>query len=132
MHEAVDAMSPEPTILSWHRFDLMTSARSAFPAEPCLYVIADRHGRALRIGVATMGLNRRYRGGTGGAIDAAMHGSGNRVYVAPVPGALAVAIESSLIWEHRDGLPYNRAGKLAPPLRHIAVVHAGDAPLFGP
>src|SRR5437588_12582052 len=78
------AHGPEDSavLLAWSRFDRLTAARVAFKLVPCLYVQTDANRRILRIGKAGEGLEPRYRGGTGYALDAAMHGSGNLVFVA--------------------------------------------------
>jgi hypothetical protein len=69
----------------------------------------------------------RYRGGTGWALDAAMHESGNLVYIAVVPERLCKAVEDHLVWQWRDSLPYNVVGKLRAPVA-LSIRHAGDAP----
>jgi hypothetical protein len=69
-------------ILDWRRYGRMTDARRDFGADSCVYVQADAAGRPVRVGMASQGLHARYRGGTGWAIDAAMHNSGNLVFVA--------------------------------------------------
>ena len=126
-----ESASVVPVTLSWERFEKLTDARRSFPTQPCVYVQADREGRAVRVGRATAGLSARYRGGTGYALDAAMHGSGNLVFVAALADALmAIQVEATLIWEHRASLPYNNVGKLHPPPVLVAVRHAGDAPSF--
>jgi hypothetical protein len=74
----------------------------------------------------------RYRGGDGYALDAAMHASGNVVFVAAVPRGSAREVEAALIWEHRTGLSYNVQGKhRAPAGAPITIEHRGDAPTFG-
>ena len=99
--------------LSWQRFTKLTDARRSFPTQPCVYVQADPEGHAGRVGRAAAGLNTRYSGGTGYTLDAAMHGSGNLVFVAALADALlAVQVEATLIWEHRASLPYNNIGEL--------------------
>ena len=116
--------------LRWQRFSTLTAARSAFGKTPCVYVQADKAGRALRVGKATSGLGSRYRGGTGYALDAAMHGSGNRVFVAAVPAELVGSVETALIWKYRDVLRYNEIGKLRSPVASLAIRHTGDTPSF--
>jgi hypothetical protein len=114
--------------LTWQRFDSLTAARLAFKTTPCVYVQADREGRAVRVGKASKGLQRRYYGGTGWALDAAMHGSGNRVYAAATD--CAEAVESTLIWDHRASLPYNNIGRRVPPAARVQIEHAGQPPVF--
>ena len=55
----------------------------------CIYIQTDQQGNPIRIGKASQGLEARYRGGTGYAIDAAMHSSNNLVFVAAVPKSYA-------------------------------------------
>jgi len=87
----------EPVSLKWQRFTKLTDARSTFARIACIYVQTDSRGCPIRIGKASEGLEARYRGGTGYAIDAAMHGSGNFVYVAPTDKGLCGGIEDELI-----------------------------------
>jgi hypothetical protein len=58
--------------LVWQKFAKLTDARSRFGRTSCVYVQADPQGCPIRIGKASEGLETRYRGGTGYAIDAAM------------------------------------------------------------
>jgi hypothetical protein len=122
----------EPTTttieLTWRRFESMTAARAAFKTVPCVYAQADPEGRAVRVGLASKGLDRRYYGGTAYALDAAMHGSGNLVFAAATDRA-AIA-EATLIWDHRDSLPYNNVGRRVTPPILACIEHAGQAPLF--
>ena len=120
-------------VLRWHRFDPpFTQARDhpEFTDAPCVYAQTDPQGRAVRIGMALNGLGTRYRGTTGHALDAAMHASNNRVYVARVPIDLVHTVEDQLIWEHRDTLIYNQAGTQKAPMDRVALQHEGDVPLF--
>src|SRR5262245_58519628 len=116
--------------VSWKRFASFIEARAKFASTPCVYAQADVQSRPLRIGKATRGLVSRYRGGTGYALDAAAHASGNLWFVAPVPARLCLAIEHELIWAYRHALPYNNQGKRRAPLRRIHLIHAGSAPAF--
>ena len=59
--------------LDWQRFSKLTEARSRFAKTPCMYIQADPRGCPIRVGKASEGLQARYRGGTGYAMDAAMH-----------------------------------------------------------
>src|SRR5215510_16407993 len=79
--------------LNWQKFTKLTDARSRFTKTPCVYVQTDARGCPIRIGKASEGLEARYRGGTGYAMDAAMHGSGNLVFVAAVDAKLCECIE---------------------------------------
>jgi hypothetical protein len=117
-------------VLDWRRYPSLTAARAEFGTTGCIYAQADAAGHAIRVGKATRGLHARYRGGTGWALDAAMHASGNHVFVAPVDAALADAVEARLIWDHRDCLIYNNIGKRREPPGDVALVHRGDPPTF--
>jgi hypothetical protein len=50
----------------------------------------------------------------GYALDAAMHGSGNVVFVAAAPADVVADVEGTLIWTYRETLPYNNVGKKRP------------------
>ena len=123
-------MTTKPITLDWSRFDRLTDARNAFRKAACIYIQTDRVGRIIRVGKAQKGLEARYRGGTGYAIDAAMHDSGNFVFVAAVPSQFCSTIELQLIWELRSQLEYNNQGKLRQPSTTLRLRHSGDAPLF--
>jgi hypothetical protein len=116
--------------LIWRRFTTLTSAREAFASIPCVYVQTNRRSRPIRIGKASGGLRRRYWGGTGYALDAAMHGSGNLIFVAKVPRRLCDLVERNLIWRYRESLPYNNVGKKIPPRTMIRLLHQGRKPVF--
>ena len=116
--------------LRWSRYSKLTEARTVFPHKACVYVQADKHGHPVRVGKASKGLDARYRGGNGYAMDAAMHESGNLVFVAPVDTALCKAVEDELIWQGRHVLTYNNQGKLVSPLPRIAIEHSGESPIL--
>jgi hypothetical protein len=119
---------PECLRLEWRRFLKLTEARSAFARTSYVYVQTDAVGCPIRVGKASEGLEARYRGGTGYALDAAMHNSGNLVFVAAVPKELCGAVEDELIWQGRRQLIYNNNGKILPPSRRIRLAHEGAAP----
>jgi hypothetical protein len=75
-------------------------------------------------------MEARYRGGTGYALDAGMHGSGNLMFVAAVPKELCGVVESELIWRGRHVLVYNNQGKRLEPVGRIGLSHEGNAPSF--
>ena len=116
--------------LHWHRFEKLTEARSQYAKTPCVYLQADARGRPIRVGKASKGLETRYRGGTGHAIDAAMHDSGNLVFVSAVSADLCSSVESELIWQGRQCLTYNNQGKRAEPSRRVVLSHSGISPLL--
>jgi hypothetical protein len=123
-------MIDDPVKLEWQKFTKLTEARSRFGKTACVYVQTDARGCPIRIGKASEGLEARYRGGTGYAIDAAMHGSGNFVFVAPVDKSLCDAIEGELIWQGRKCLTYNNHGKITPPFRRVRLLHCGTEPIW--
>lgn len=114
--------------LKWQKFTKFIDARSHFAKIPCVYVQADSQGHPIRIGKATEGLEARYRGGTGYALEAAMHGSGNLIFVTPVEKRLCGFVENELIWQGRHCLTYNNFGKLVPPVYRVSVSHLGIPP----
>ena len=119
-----------PVTLEWQRFATLTSARTTVPLQACVYVQADPHGVPVRVGMTSQGLAIRYRGGTGYAVDAAMHGSGNWVFVAPVPADVCDAVARELIWQGRSVLTYNTVGKGEPPVPRLTLHHRGTTPVF--
>ncbi len=120
----------DPVKLDWHRFTKLTEARSRFATTACVYVQTDARGCPIGVGKASEGLEARYRGGTGYAIDATMHGSGNFVFVAEVDKNLCDAIEDELIWQGRNRLTYNNHGKITPPLRRLRLLRCGTEPTW--
>jgi hypothetical protein len=120
-----------PVTLTWERFPTLTAARARFGHRCCVYVQADRRGHAVRVGMASKGLVARYRRGTGYALDAAMHKSGNCVFVASVTAGLCGLVGATLIYRHGDSLPYNNVGKRVAPTRALELLHEFDAPTFG-
>jgi hypothetical protein len=109
---------------------MLTTARAAFPTQACVYVQSDPNGFPVRVGKASKGLEVRYSGGTCYAVDAAMHGSENLVFVAPVPVDLCEAVERELIWQGRSVLTYNNIGKDEPPVLRRTLHHTGTTPVF--
>jgi hypothetical protein len=116
--------------LRWQKFTTFIEARSRFARIPCVYVQADSQGRPIRIGKASEGLETRYRGGTGYAMNAAMHHSANLIFVAAVEKELCGVVESELIWQGRRCLIYNNVGKIVPPTHRIFLSHTGTAPIW--
>lgn len=117
----------ESITLEWHRFKKLTDARRQFKATPCVYIQTDCQGKILRIGKAEKGLEARYRGGTGYALDAAMHGSENQVFVASLASSLALSVEAILIYQLQP--PYNILGKIRSPSFRLSLKHCGDLPV---
>jgi hypothetical protein len=71
-------------VLVWERFDTFQAALKKFKRSACLYVLTDKDEHIFRIGESG-DLRSRYRGGTGWMVEAALHGSGNKVFDAPAP-----------------------------------------------
>jgi hypothetical protein len=117
-------------VLRWYRFDRLTAARAAFKTRSCVYVQTDSRGCPVRIGKASRGLGPRYHGGTGYALDAAMHASRNRVFVAAVPAEFCDAVERTLIWRFRAQLTYNNLGLKRAPHTELPLRHSGTVPRF--
>ena len=117
-------------VLEWHRVTQLTEARDAFADTPCIYVQTDRDAKPVRAGKAPTGLQARYRGGMGYALDAAMHRSGNKEFVARVPSSQCDDGERTLVWQLRDSLPYNNQRKLHHPAASISIIHRGTSPTF--
>ena len=101
----------ETITLRWKRFASMVAACRDFRHVCCVYVIADPSTRPMYIGCSESkgGLDGRYHGGTASAVDAALHGSGNLVFVAEVARGGCDPIEKALIWSEQP--PCNRRFK---------------------
>ncbi len=119
-----------PVELEWQRFTKLTDARSRFAKTSCIYVQTDPRGCPIRAGKASEGLEPRFRGGTRYAIDAAMHGSSNLIFVAAVDKELCGSVEDELIWQGRRCLSYNNHGKIVPPSRRMPLLHLGTPPVL--
>lgn len=119
---------PEEVQLVWQRFESFIEARDAMAEKACVYVQTDRKEGPVRVGTTRRDLHRRYWGGTGWALEAAGHRSGNLWFVAVVDRTLSRAVEGTLIWEWRDTLIYNRFGKLRAPTRTLTIRHLGSRP----
>lgn len=125
-----DISEPLSVELEWQKFKKLTEARSKFAKAPCVYIQTDRDGCPIRVGMASKGLEVRYRGGTGYAMDAAMHGSSNLVFVAAVPQNLCKTVEDELIWQGREFLCYNNQGTIIAPRQRLTLIHKGIKPNF--
>jgi hypothetical protein len=71
-------------------------------------VQTDSRGCAICIEKASEGLEARYRGGTGYAIDAAMHSSSNLIFVAAVDKKLCRFVDAYTLSTNAT-LPFRRA-----------------------
>ena len=116
--------------LFWNKYTSFINARDDFKDKPCVYIQADNKGVPVRIGKASKGLQVRYRGGTGYAIDAAMHQSGNLFFVAAVPQSQCEKVEANLIHEYKHLLTYNNQGKKNLWFKKLKLNHKGDSPKF--
>ncbi len=96
--------------LHWRRFAQMTKACEAFKIDSCVYAITEGKGKPLYVGSSMALGESRYRGGTAAAIDAALHGSGNLIFVSAVLAERREAVEKALIWAEKP--LYNRQGKI--------------------
>src|SRR5262249_27596184 len=117
--------------LEWQSFSKLTEARTRFAKTSCVYVQADSQGCPIRVGKASEGLEARYRGGTAYAIDAAMHESGNVIFVGAVERDLCGCVEAELIWQGKQCLAYNHQGKRIAPVRRLLLIHSGTPPSLG-
>jgi hypothetical protein len=63
-------------------------------------------------------------------MDAAMHDSGNLIFVAAVEKKLCGFVENELIWQGRRCLIYNNQGKIVPPMRRMLLSHTGTGPIW--
>lgn len=97
--------------------------------ESCIYLIADHSGKPLYIGETGRmeGLDGRYHGGTASALDAAMHGSGNFVYVACISGVDRIDVERLLIYTEKPIYNRRKTISLIDPNR---IEHKGEVPVF--
>lgn len=125
-------MSRQKTLLlTWKRFRKLTDTWEEFGNISCIYVQTASDGIPKRIGKATKGLNVRYHGGTGYAIDAAMDNSGNLIFVAKVNLSLIDNVEKVLIWRERHQVKeYNTHGTNKEPALKMELIHEGDSPRF--
>ncbi len=71
---------PAKVLFRWQRFTTFQDALKKHKGVACLYVLTDREEKVLRIGESAC-LRSRYRGGTGWMVEAAMHDSGNIVFL---------------------------------------------------
>src|SRR5215831_17393055 len=71
-------------VLRWERFQTFRLVRQRFRRVPCIYVLADTEGHVLRVGESD-DLWKRYNGGTGWMVDAALHGTEKLIFGAETP-----------------------------------------------
>jgi len=133
----------DKTVLEWKRFDSFLKAQEASRRKlvddikgkeklvsfPCIYAFLDREEKiVLRIGETGAGLLKEYKTGVRYVIEAAMHGSGNRVYVAEAPADKSErkAIQDTLIYNYQPR--FNEQEKKYRPTRPVNIEHRGDIP----
>lgn len=112
-------------------YDSRRGARDRFVEMPCIYIQTDREKAILRVGATERSLQDRYWGGTAYTIEAAMHGSGNLIFVAAVPrGIDPFDVERTII--QKENPRYNNE-KLQPKspvkITNTAKVD-GEIPMF--
>jgi len=122
----------EEIVLTWKCYTSMKEAGEAFRRKSCVYVIAAPSRQPLYIGKTegVEGLWGRYKGGTASSMDAALHGSGNLIFVAAIAGEVLESVENALIYAEQP--PYNNRGKIIPlsSLPVESILHAGHSPTF--
>lgn len=118
--------------LEWRVFGSMRDARRALGTRPCIYVQADLARTPVRVGKAAHGLAATFRGALAEAFDAAMHGSSNRLHVAPVRGPACAAVARELLWRLRGLDLYNAAVPSRRPATQAHLQHRGAKPRFPP
>lgn len=84
-------------------------------------------GHILRIGESG-NLRSRYRGGTGWMVEAAMHGSGNLVFVAAARIEEKIRKSAEALLTFRYQPPYCEQNKLIAPVELPEIEHTGDVP----
>jgi hypothetical protein len=111
----------------WEKFANFQDALKKFKRIPCIYVLTDKDGRILRIGESG-NFRSRYRGGTGWMVEAAMHGSGNLVFVsaAPIEEKIRKFAEAFLTFKYQP--PYCQQNKLVAPVESMEIEHTGEVP----
>lgn len=114
-------------LFTWQKFTTFQEALKKHKGIACLYVLTDKDENILRIGESGC-LRSRYRGGTGWMVEAAMHGSGNIIFVAaaPVEQKMRQSAEALLTYRHQP--PYCQRDKMIPPVVLLAIEHQGDVP----
>ena len=115
-------------VLNWDKFTSFIKARERYKKISCIYIQTDSKGNPIRVGKASKGLEVRYRGGTGYALEAAMHESGNQIFISKVNERICEDVENNLIFQHRKQLKYNNIGKKNRLANLIKIIHKGKKP----
>ncbi len=118
-------------VLNWEKFTSVIKAREKYKRIPCIYIQTDSKGNPIRVGKASKGLEVRYRGGTGYALEAAMHESGNQIYISKVNERICEDVENNLIFQGSKRLKYNNIGKKRRLSKIIKIIHKGKNPRLG-
>jgi hypothetical protein len=113
--------------LIWRRFPNIIDARNSFRNMSCIYAVTDANERVLRFGESG-NFRKRYWGGDGWMLAAAMHRSGNLVFVAEAPKDMPTRrkVEALLTFQYQPR--YSNQGKNSRPLDAPEVEHAGQIP----
>ena len=111
----------------WEQFATFQEALKKFKRAACIYMLTDKDGRILRIGESG-NLRSRYNGGTGWMVEAALHGSGNLVYVAAAPIDQKIRRDAEATLTFRYQPPYCQRDKLLAPVEPVDIEHTGDVP----
>jgi hypothetical protein len=111
----------------WEKFGNFQDALKKFKRVACIYLLTDKDGRILRIGESG-NLRSRYRGGTGWMVEAALHGSGNIVFVAaaPIEEKIRKSAEAILTFKYQP--PYCQQNKLVAPVESLEIENTGEVP----
>ncbi len=111
----------------WEKFANFQDALKKFKRASCIYLLTDKDGRILRIGESG-NLRSRYNGGTGWMVEAALHGSGNLVFVAAAPVEQKVRRYAEAFLTFKYQPPYCQQNKLVAPVEPLEIEHRGEVP----
>lgn len=117
-------MEVDQYTLRWKRFSDFRTLRDEFRDKPCIYLQTDRSEEILRIG-QTEDIYNRYKGGTAYALVAAMHKSGNLLFVAEAPKDEKTREDLEQTMIHDYDPPYCNQRKKHKPVKYA---HEGDIP----
>jgi hypothetical protein len=112
-------------ILDWVHFETFKSAREAFTARPCIYVVVGEGEELLFVG-ETGDLWRRYDNGTAPIVEATL--ANRAIYVAEAPADMRERryIVRTLLYRYGpvNGLDPTSLGRI----RLIEIEHRGEVP----